>query len=192
MTDVLTFGEIKRGDLPLALLMIVVALAAVTAAVPRDHFSMALALSGVGFGLAVVYSLLTAPDVALVAVLIETIFGLLIFGFLALLPRGIDHAEVIPSDDPKYQTDSHETRDAVIAVIAGAFAFVVAWGVLSKPAALESVIEDHIALTPEAHGKAVVTVILADFRGLDTLGEITVIGVAFLGIATLMRRRLSQ
>ena len=192
VTDVLTFGEIKRGDLPLALLIIVVALAAVTAAVPRDHFSMALALSGVGFGLAVVYSLLTAPDVALVAVLIETIFGLLIFGFLALLPRGIDHAEVVPSDDPKYQTDSHEIRDAVVAIIAGAFAFVVAWGVLSKPAALESVIEDHIALTPEAHGKAVVTVILADFRGLDTLGEITVIAVAFLGIATLMRRRVSQ
>jgi multicomponent Na+:H+ antiporter subunit A len=43
-------------------------------------------------------------------------------------------------------------------------------------------------LTPAAHGKDVVTVILADFRGLDTMGEITVIGVAFLGIATLLRR----
>ena len=99
VVEVLTLGTVSSGGLPEALMMAVVALAAITAAVPRDHFSMALALSGVGIGLAVMYSLLNAPDVAMVAVLIETIFALLIFGFLALLPREVDHADVVPTDE---------------------------------------------------------------------------------------------
>jgi multicomponent Na+:H+ antiporter subunit A len=174
-------------------MLLVVAIAAVAAALPRDHYSMALALSGVGFALAVVYSLFHAPNVALVAVLIETLFSLLLFGFLALLPRDVDHAVVVPTDDPAAaKPASHQVRDLVLAGIAGLFAFVVAWGVLSRPAALESVIAQHIELTPAAHGQNIVSVILADFRGLDTMGEITVIGVAFLGMATHLRRRLSR
>jgi multicomponent Na+:H+ antiporter subunit A len=190
--EIYSIGRIERAELPLALVLVVIGVTAAAAAVPRDHFSMALALSGVGFGLAVAYSLLRAPDVALVAVLIETLFTLLIFGFLALLPRGIDHAEVVPADDPSRVRDVHRLRDALLAVIAGGFAFVVVWGVLSRPAALESVMSSHIELTPAAHGADVVTVILADFRGFDTAGEITVLGIALLGIATFLRRRVSR
>ena len=47
---------------------------------------------------------------------------------------------------------------------------------------------DRRRLTPAAHGTDVVTVILADFRGLDTLVEITVVLVALLGVAALLRR----
>ncbi len=46
----------------------------------------------------------------------------------------------------------------------------------------------HIELTEQAHGKDVVTVILADFRGFDTLVEITVVVVAMLAVASLLRR----
>ncbi|MGD9710544.1 MAG: hydrogen gas-evolving membrane-bound hydrogenase subunit E [Thermomicrobiales bacterium] len=191
--DVFEVGSVRWSDGSIVLMLVVIALAAITAAAPRNHFSMVLALSGVGYGLAVVYSLLRAPDVALVAVLIETILSLLIFGFLVLLPRDVDPAEVVPVDDPEKNTpDDHPLRDALLAISAGLFALIVTWGVLSRPAALQSVIADHIALTPEAHGGDVVTVILADFRGFDTAGEITVIGVAFLGAATLLRRRVSR
>ncbi len=191
--DVFNVGVFRRSDGPIILMLVVIALSALTAAAPRNHFSMVLALSGVGYGLAVVYSLMRAPDVALVAVLIETILSLLIFGFLALLPRDVDPAEVVPVDDPDiYKADDHTRRDAVLAGSAGLFAFIVAWGVLSRPAALESVIADHIELAPTAHGDDIVTVILADFRGFDTAGEITVVGIAFLGAATLLRRRLAR
>ena len=44
------------------------------------------------------------------------------------------------------------------------------------------------ALTPDAHGKDVVTVILADFRGLDTLVEITVVLTGLLAFRALLRR----
>jgi multicomponent Na+:H+ antiporter subunit A len=46
----------------------------------------------------------------------------------------------------------------------------------------------YLRRTPEAHGGDVVTVILADFRGLDTAVEITVLAVAIAGVAALLQR----
>lgn len=183
-----SIGTITRGNLPEIVMLGVAALAALTAALASDHLSLALVLSGVGFSLAVVYALLGAPDVALVAVLIETIFALLFFGMLALIPRDAGPVTVIAPERASEPHPENRRRDAALATVAGALAFIVAWGILSKPASLESVIADHVRLTPSAHGKDVVTVILADFRGLDTMGEITVVGIAFLGIATYLRR----
>jgi multicomponent Na+:H+ antiporter subunit A len=73
-------------------------------------------------------------------------------------------------------------------VLAGAAAFVVVWGIFSKPAAIESVATQQIELTPAAHASDVVTAILSDFRGLDTMGEITVIGITMIGLITLLQR----
>ncbi len=185
-------GRFTWDDLPLIMMMVVASIAGIAAAIPRDHFSMALALSGVGFALSVVFALLRAPDVALVAVLVETLFGLLFFAFLALLPRNVEHADVVPSDDPQEISNHRRIRDWVLAAFGGLLTFLVAWGVLSRPTPIDSIFEQYVELTPEAHGSAIVTVILADFRGLDTMGEITVIGIAFLGIATFIRRRRAQ
>ena len=77
-------------------------------------------------------------------------------------------------------------------VALGAVAFVVVWGVLSKPASLETAAVAQIERTPDAHAGDVVTAILADFRGLDTMGEITVIGIALLGLLTLLRGRVRR
>ena len=182
-------GPLTGSDWPLIMMVFVTAIAGIAAAIPRDHFSMALALSGVGFGLAVVFALLRAPDVALVSVLVEILVGVLFFAFLGLIPRNMEHAQVVPSDEPRELGERHRVRDSVLATFGGLLAFLVAWGVLSRPAPVDSIFEEYIARAPSAHGDAVVTVILADFRGLDTMGEITVVGIAFLGIATFIRRR---
>jgi multicomponent Na+:H+ antiporter subunit A len=42
---------------------------------------------------------------------------------------------------------------------------------------------------PDAHGRNVVNVILVDFRAIDTLGEISVLGVAAVGVFALLRLR---
>jgi len=186
------FEPVSGNDWPLIMMVVVVGIAGIAAAFPRDHFSMALALSGVGFGLSVVFALLRAPDVALVAVLVETLLGVLFFAFLGLIPRNVEHADVVPSDEPWEFGQPHRVRDWVLAAFGGLLAFLVAWAVLSRPAPIDSIFEDYIVLTPSAHGDAIVTVILADFRGLDTMGEITVIGIAFLGIATFIRRRRTR
>jgi multicomponent Na+:H+ antiporter subunit A len=52
----------------------------------------------------------------------------------------------------------------------------------------ESIAAEHVRLTEDAHAEDVVTAILADFRALDTLVEVTVIAVAFLGVSSLLRR----
>lgn len=42
------------------------------------------------------------------------------------------------------------------------------------------------------HGRNVVNVILVDFRGIDTMGEITVLGIAAIGVFALLRLRLKK
>ena len=72
------------------------------------------------------------------------------------------------------------------------FLFVVVWGIFSKPASIESVATQQIELTPSAHARDVVTAILSDFRGLDTMGEITVIGITMIGLITLLQRPMQR
>ena len=176
------FGPVQSTDVPLVLILTLAAGAALAATIPRDHLTLSVVLSGLGFSLAVGYALLGGPNVALVAVLIETLFALLFLGVLVAIPRG-----QLRRASERRATGSRRWRDPLVALIAGGVTFVVVWGVLSKPAATDSASSAQMTLTPTAHAKDVVTAILADFRGLDTMGEITVIGIALLGTATLLR-----
>ncbi|MDP2710830.1 MAG: proton-conducting transporter membrane subunit [Solirubrobacteraceae bacterium] len=178
-------GEVIASDAPLVVALAVCALAAVAVTMPRRHLGLALTLSGVGFALAIAYSLMGAPDVALVAVLIETIFMLLFVGVFALLPR-----DVLRREADLRPPRSRRVRDAVIASVSGIVTALVVWSAFSRPIPLDGSAEQHIALAEEAHGNAIVTVILADFRGLDTLVEITVVAVAMIAVAMLLRTRL--
>lgn len=175
-------GPLQRSDIPLLTVIIATAVSGVMVTFPRDHLRMVLTLSCVGYSLAVVYAFLGSPDVALVAVLIETIFALVLIAMLVLMPRSI----------LRYESRLRPARwrlgrDVTVATIAGLMAFFVAWSALSRPSASTTVISRQIELTPLAHGYDIVTVILADFRGFDTMGEITVVAIAFLGIISLIR-----
>lgn len=176
-------GAVTNEDIPLLLMLLVAAQAGIAAAIPRDHLTVALMLSAVGYSLTVVYAFLGAPDVALVAVLVETLFAVLMIGVLAALPRSLlTRAARHVSDRTR------KRRDIILGVASGLASFAAAWGILSQPAALESAADRQIDLTPAAHASDVVTAILADFRGLDTMGEISVIGIALLGLTTLLAR----
>jgi multicomponent Na+:H+ antiporter subunit A len=72
-------------------------------------------------------------------------------------------------------------------VLAGLAAFATIWAELSRPTVAAGDASEQIARTPDAHGGDVVTVILADFRGLDTMVEITVLATAVIGVASLLR-----
>ena len=182
-TSSFAVGTIGSADLPLALSLAVVIGAALACTVPREHLALVLVLSTLGFSLAVSYAFFGAPDVALVAVLVETTITLLFFGIFSLVPERVLRREARAREPRRRQR-----LNAGIAVGAGAFAFLVVWAALSRPAPGQAAAAEHVRLAPEAHGKDVVTVILADFRGLDTLVEITVVFVAVVGIATLLRR----
>jgi multicomponent Na+:H+ antiporter subunit A len=173
-------GEIRVQDIPLLLALLPVAVAALTTTVTKRHVTLALVLSSAGFVLALVYAFFGAPDVALVAVLVETVLTLLFLGTLRLIPYKVLHRQAgLPTEKRR--------RKVFFAAVAGASTFAVVWATLSRPAPERSVAEEHLRLTPDAHAKDTVTAILADFRGLDTLGEISVVALVLLAVVTLLR-----
>ncbi|MGH7311685.1 MAG: hydrogen gas-evolving membrane-bound hydrogenase subunit E, partial [Candidatus Rokuibacteriota bacterium] len=177
-------GRVAGGDdLLITVVLALVVVAALAVARARAHLHLVLALSVVGFGLAAVYAFVGAPDVALVAVVVDTVTSLVFLAALARLPRDLTP----PSATPRRAPPSRRWRDPLVGVVSGTAAFAAIWGFLSRPSLHPGVAAEHIRLAPEAHGQAVVTVILADFRGLDTLGEISVLAVAVVGVATLLR-----
>jgi multicomponent Na+:H+ antiporter subunit A len=176
-------GEVRQRDIGLILVLALTTIAALAATFPRRHLTMVLVLATVGFAMAATYAFFGAPDVALVAVLVETVFALLFIGVFALLPPGVLRRE---SRLPIIRR--RQRRDLAVGLISGGLAFFVAWGTLSRPTPDRGVAAEYLERAPDAHGKDVVTVILADFRALDTIGEITVIAIAFAGVVTLLRR----
>lgn len=177
-----TVGTVSRADWEILPLLGLVVIATVAIARSRSRLALVLALSVVGFTLAAIYALFSAPDVALVAVVVETMLTLVFLAALARLPRGGPERRATA---PARQ--SYRWRDPIAGGIAGLAVFATVWGFLSQPAQ-GSVAADHVRLAPAAHGGDVVTVIVADFRGLDTLVEITVLLAAIIGVATLLRR----
>jgi multicomponent Na+:H+ antiporter subunit A len=172
-------GPLRLEEAPLMLAMLAVAVATITTTFVRRHVTLALVLSSAGFVLAVVYAFYAAPNVTLVAVLIETMLTLLLVATLKLIPYEVLHRQAM-------LPPARLVHKVSVTAVAGVFAFVVAWGALSQPPVGETVAEEHVRLAPQAHAQNVVTAILADFRGLDTLGEITVVGVVLLGVAALL------
>jgi multicomponent Na+:H+ antiporter subunit A len=189
---VFRFGTIHGTDLLVVALLALVVVAAAVVAVTHQHIAIVLSLAVVGLGLATVYALVGAPDVALVAMLVETVITLVFLAIVAYAPRGERPSrrelEGAASAPHRRHHKSRRWRDPLIGAVAGAAAFLLIWGALSRPTATERVVDELVRLTPEAHGRDVVTVILADFRGLDTMVEITVIAVAVFGVIALLRR----
>ena len=176
-------GEVRGEDLPIVALLVLAVAAAVQAGRDPGRLRPVLALSVLGFALAAVYAAVSAPDVALVAVAVETVLTLVFVGVYARLPpRPADRLATGPAERRL------RWRNAFSGVLAGAGAFATIWAALSRTNVGASDAEQQIRLTPDAHGTDVVTVILADFRGLDTLVEITVLATAILGVALLLRR----
>jgi multicomponent Na+:H+ antiporter subunit A len=169
-------GPVGADDLPIVVLLVLGVVAALTAARDQGRLRPVLALSVLGFALAGVYAVAGAPDVALVAVLVETVLALVFIGVFARLPSAT------------VRRPRRTWRNAAIGAAAGAAVFAAVWGALSRPTAAAGVAAEHIERTPEAHGGDVVTVILADFRGLDTMVEVTVLAVAVVGVASLLSR----
>jgi multicomponent Na+:H+ antiporter subunit A len=176
-------GTIDAQDAAVAAALALSAAAALAATRVRRHLALVLAVTALGYALAGVYALSGAPDLALVAVLVETLFALLFLGVFTLLP-----GEVLRREEQLRAPSRVTRRNRLVGVVSGGLVFFVMWGALSQPLPGESVAEAHLEQAPEAHASDVVTAILADFRGFDTLGEITVLAIALVGVAALLRR----
>jgi multicomponent Na+:H+ antiporter subunit A len=150
---------------------------AVAAALADRRFTAALLLGAVGYGMALVFVILGAPDLALTQFAIETLSVVLFLLVLRRLPDGFGR-----------RTPSRARWAKVgVGATVGAFVFVLAiaaGGARTRPPVSGEMVDDAY---PEAGGHNVVNVILADIRALDTLGEVAVLAVAAVGATAIAR-----
>jgi multicomponent Na+:H+ antiporter subunit A len=136
-------------------------------------------LGVVGAGLALIFLMYGAPDVALTQLLVETLTVIIVAVVLLRLP-----------DLQARECGDRPVRvvDGLLALAAGTVVAVMLLNATQPPLDRDvtAYYEQYSLLA--AHGRNIVNVILVDFRALDTLGEITVVALAGLAAFALIRR----
>jgi len=139
------------------------------------------ALGVVGYGMALIFTLFGAPDLAMTQFSIETLSVILLVLVLYKLPRF-----------SVFSSTKQHLRDVIVALAGGSLMTVlilIVTALDSQSRLTPYFAENSLAL---ARGHNVVNVILVDFRGFDTMGEITVLGIAALGVYGLLKLRLEK
>lgn len=162
----------------IAAIMLAAAIAVVRAG---SRLAAVAALGVIGFSMALLFVLYGAPDLAMTQFAIETLSVIIFVLVLYKLPRFAT-----------FSRPSARLRDALVALAAGGLMTLLVLAVTAAP--LRSRLTRFFAENslPAANGRNIVNVILVDFRGLDTLGEITVLAVAAIGVYALLKLRLAE
>jgi len=173
-------GTGERALMPanfLAVVVWVLLLGTCAALVMGHHqrFRTVILVGLVGLVVALTFVSLSAPDLALTQLSVEVVSTVLLLMGLALLPQ----------TTPRESSNTRKTRDAVLALGAGAGIAWLAWVFMTRGHDSISWYFLEQSLT-KGGGSNVVNVILVDFRGYDTWGEITVLAIAALGVLALM------
>ncbi len=171
-------GDISVHEVMLGALILA---GAVMATVLTSCLAAVVALGLAGLGIALLFALLSAPDLALTQIMVESLTMILLALLFVHLP---------PS--PPRSSRRQRLGDALLAGAAGVTmaSFVLLTGPGQFPASTAQFYANRSF--PAAFGRNVVNVILVDFRAFDTLGEITVVALAGLGVWALLRLRLGD
>lgn len=134
-----------------------------------------ISISIVGLMVSVAFTRFSAPDLALTQLIVEVVTVILLMLALFFLPQ----------KTPKESSSPRILRDLAIASSIGVVIGSICYAMLTRP--LSSISDFFLANAKTGGGGTnVVNVILVDFRGFDTFGEITVLGIAALGIYKLL------
>ncbi len=153
----------------------------ITAVLAKTRLVTIVSLGVVGYGIALIFVLFGAPDLAMTQLAIETLTVILLMLVLARLPKF-----------SRLSNTATRLRDGVIALGVGGLVTTIILTVTSLP--FQSTLTPFFAENSwlAAKGRNVVNVILVDFRALDTLGEIAVLAIAALGVYVLMKNGLNR
>jgi len=152
-----------------------IAAALATVVLHRQRFTALILIGAVGLTVALIFIKFSAPDLALTQLSVEVVTIVLLLLALYFLPQ----------ESPAESGTPRRLGDGVLALAAGTGAGLLAWAVLTRPyQTIAGYFLDN-SLTGGG-GSNVVNVILVDFRGFDTLGEITVLALAGLGIYAML------
>ncbi|MGV6872882.1 monovalent cation/H+ antiporter subunit A [Pseudochelatococcus sp. B33] len=175
-------------DPAFALMWLVGITCAVSAAYQAKYHRLAalVLMGGAGLSTCITFVWLSAPDLALTQLLVEIVTTVLLLLGLRWMPKRfeeVDTAAAVP-----FNVRVRRGWDLVMAVGAGLGIAMLSYAVMTRP------LPDTIAsfflerAYTEGGGTNVVNVILVDFRGFDTLGEITVLAIVALTVFALLRR----
>ncbi|MEO6032369.1 MAG: hydrogen gas-evolving membrane-bound hydrogenase subunit E, partial [Burkholderiaceae bacterium] len=168
-----------------ALLWLIGGACAVGAAVQAKYHRLAalIMVSVTGLVTCLTFVWFSAPDLALTQIAVEVVTTVLFLLGLRWLPQ----RNVLYADRTRVAR-LRRARDAVLAGVVGAGLAALAFALLTRPAP-QSISPFFIARAlSEGGGSNIVNVMLVDFRSLDTLGEITVLGAVALTVYALLRR----
>ena len=159
------------------LVVMLVLLGAALTVVTSSRITAIAGLGVVGIGMAMIFILFSAPDVAITQLLVETLVVVLFAAAALKLPA--------MEKDPV----SKRPLDAILAVGFGIVTTIILMKVTTGPIDRELTTFFETASWPEAFGQNIVNVILVDFRALDTFGEIAVVLIAAISIFALLKSK---
>jgi multicomponent K+:H+ antiporter subunit A len=171
-----------------ALMWLVGAACAIGAAMQAKFHRLAalIMVGGTGLITCLTFAWFSAPDLALTQISVEVVTVVLILLGLRWLPKRLE------IEDPRRQTvraRARRARDVVLAVVSGTGMAGLVYTILTTSAPLNSISPFFVEhALPDGGGRNIVNVILVDFRGFDTMGEITVVGIVALTVYKLLRR----
>ena len=157
------------------------------AAQARFHrFAALLFAGGAGLAVCLVFVRMAAPDLALTQLLVEIVTTILLLLGLRWLPKRSPRA-VTPAE--MLARFARRGRDLAIALACGLGMAGLAYAVMTRPLPDQTISRFFVDQAwPAGGGTNVVNVIIVDFRGFDTLGEITVLAVVAVSVFALLRR----
>jgi len=157
-------------------LILIVAAAALVAARLQSMLLSITSIGVVGLGLALLFVLLGAPDLAMTQFLVEVLIVVIALAVMQAVPL-----------QGRSEPAARRRRDAVLATGAGATVSLLLLAVLRLP--FDTTVPQFFLdeSVPGGFGRNVVNVILVDFRALDTLGEIAVLAIAALGAFVVLK-----
>jgi multicomponent Na+:H+ antiporter subunit A len=168
-------GSPRLPEIALGLLAMVAAFAAVRS---RSRIAAITALGAVGYAIGLMFLLFGAPDLAMTQIAVETVTVMVFLLAFRHLPRFT-----------QLSTSATRARDVLLASAVGVLMTSLVLSA-TRTNAGPPISGYHLQRSVEgAHGHNVVNTILVDFRGLDTLGEITVLAIAAFGIVALLKLR---
>jgi multicomponent Na+:H+ antiporter subunit A len=180
LIDLTNLAPIGIYELVLALAMVIGAISIIFA---KSRLTAIIILGAVGYTVSLFFVLFRAPDLALTQLVIETISVALFLLCFYHLPKMASRRE---------ERITFRLNNALVSIGVGIVVTLIALSAHSQK--LFTPISNYYLENAykEAGGKNVVNVILVDFRGLDTMFEIAVLGIAALGIFAMIRLRLTR
>ncbi|ETS14855.1 hypothetical protein Q649_00252 [Bartonella quintana JK 73] len=174
-------------DIPFLALWLVGGLCALLVAwqAKFHRFASLMLLGGAGLMTCATFLWLSAPDLAITQLVVEVVTVVLLLLGLRWLPKRLHHPAPM---SVRFFVRLRRVRDFVIALVGGAGVAWLSFAVMTRPQG--QTVSDFFLTHAycSAGGRNVVNVLLVDFRGFDTMGEIVVLGVVSLTVFALLRR----